>query len=358
MFKHGLDRRAASYTLTVLFILLLVAVVYLIRETLFVFALALLFAYLLWPLVHYLDRHLPGRSRVPALAIVYLSLVGMLVAVGIAVGSRVVLEANALALRIPELLSRLEKPVALIASTTLPTFKETVISALQKQLVEHSRDLLSLLPNLVLGFLSHAGSLVYIVLVPILGFFFLKDGPESRNSLLEMLTEGSGRDEIREIVADVHLLLAQYMRALILLAAAAFAAYGLFLSLIGVPYAILLAAIAFLLEFIPLLGPLVAAVAILIVAASSGFHHLLWILLFLIVFRVFQDYALSPHLLSKGAKLKPVVVIFGILAGAQIAGIPGSFLAIPILATIRIVYRQLKKRLLGSKLDSSRIGSS
>ena len=353
MFKHGLDRRAASYTWTVLFILLLLAVVYLIRETLFVFALALLFAYLLWPLVHYLDRRLPGQSRVPALAIVYLSLVGLLVAVGIVVGSRVVLEANALALRIPELLSRLEKPVALIASPSLPTLKETVISTLQKQLVEHSRDLLSLLPNLALGFLSHAGSLIYIVLVPILGFFFLKDGPQSRNSLLEMLAEGSRRDEIREIAADVHLLLAQYMRALVLLAAAVFAAYGLFLSLIGVPFGILLAAIAFLLEFIPLLGPLVAALAILIVAALCGFHHLLWILVFLLVFRVFQDYVLSPRLLSKGAKLRPVVVIFGILAGGQIAGIPGCFLAIPILATLRIVYRQLKKKLLDSTPDRS-----
>jgi predicted PurR-regulated permease PerM len=132
-----------------------------------------------------------------------------------------------------------------------------------------------------------------------------------------------------------------------------FAAYGLFLSLIGVPFGILLAAIAFLLEFIPLLGPLVAALAILIVAALSGFHHLLWILVFLIVFRVFQDYALSPHLLSKGAKLRPVVVIFGILAGGQIAGIPGCFLAIPILAILRIVYRQLKKKLLDSTPDRS-----
>jgi predicted PurR-regulated permease PerM len=351
MFKHGLDRRAASYTWTVLFVLLLLAVVYLIRETLFVFALALLFSYLLWPLVHYLDRRLPGRSKMPALAIVYLSLVGLLIIIGIAVGSRVVLQANALAARIPELLSRLEKPVELIASPSLPTFKEAVISTLQKQLVEHSRDLLSLLPNVALGFLSHAGSVIYIVLVPILGFFFLKDGPEFRNSILEMFAEGSRRDEIKDIAADVHLLLAQYMRALVLLAAAAFVACGSFFSLIGVPYGILLAAIAFLLEFIPLLGPLVAAVAILMVAGLSGFHHLLWILVFLAVFRVFQDYVLLPHLLSKGAKLQPVVVIFGILAGAQIAGIPGSFLAVPILATLRIIYRQLKKKLLDSTLD-------
>jgi len=351
MFKHGLDRRAASYTWTVLFILLLLAVVYLIRETLFVFALALLFAYLLRPLVYFLDRRLPGRSRAPALAIVYLSIVGLLVAVGIAVFSRVALEANALAMRIPELLSRLEKPVELIASPSLPTFKEAVISTLQKQLVEHSRDLLSLLPNIALGFLSHAGSLMYIVLVPILGFFFLKDGPEFHNSILEMLAAGSRRDEIEDIAADVHLLLAQHMRALVLLAAAAFAAYGLFFSLIGLPYGILLASIAFLLEFIPLLGPLVAAAAILMVAGLSGFHHLLWTLVFLAVFRLFQDYFLSPRLLSKGAKLQPVVVIFGILAGGQIAGIPGSFLAVPVLAILRIVYRQLKKKLLDSTLD-------
>ena len=67
MFNHGLDRRAASYTWTVLFILLLLAVVYLIRETLFVFALALLFSYLLWPLVGCLRSSLPlnGIIRYP-----------------------------------------------------------------------------------------------------------------------------------------------------------------------------------------------------------------------------------------------------------------------------------------------------
>jgi predicted PurR-regulated permease PerM len=346
MFKHGLDRHAASYTWTVLFILVLLAVVYLIRVTLFVFALALLFAYLLRPLVYSLNRRLPGRSRAPALAIVYLSIVGLLVAGGIAVFSRVVLEANELAIRIPEILSQLEKPAEPVASPAHPTFKDLVISTLQKQIVEHARDLPSLLPNMTLGFLSQAGSLLYILLVPILGFFLLKNGPEYRKSILEMLAVGSRRDEIEDIAADVDLLLAQYMRALVLLAAATFVAYGLFFSLIGVPYGILLAAIAFLLEIIPLLGPLVAAVAILMVAGLSGFHHLLWILVFLAVFRLIQDYVLSPLLLSKGAKLQPVVVIFGVLAGGQIAGIPGSFLAVPILAILRIVYRQLKKKLL------------
>jgi predicted PurR-regulated permease PerM len=340
----GLDRRAARYTWTVVFVLLLLGLVYLIRETLFIFAVALLFAYLLWPLVNYLDERLPGRSRVPALAIVYCSLVGLLIVVGIEIGSRVVLQANTLAARVPELLANLEQSVEPLVLPAVQTVKETLLSTLRKQLVAHSRELLSLLPNAALNVLSHAGSLVVIILVPILSFFILKDGRAIRRSMLGILADGSRRDMIQDIAADVHLLLAQYMRALVLLAAAAFVAYGAFFSLIGVPYGILLAAIAFPLEFIPMLGPLAAAVIILMVAGLSGFHHLLWILAFLAVFRVFQDYVLSPHLLSKGTELHPLAVIFGVLAGGQVAGIMGSFLSVPVLATLRIVYRQLKKK--------------
>src|ERR1019366_6240776 len=123
-------------------------------------------------------------------------------------------------------------------------------SLLQKQLADHSRDLLALLPNAALNVLSHAGNLVFLVLVPILSFFFLKDGRVIIRDVLGIFAEGSRREIVEEIAADLHLLLALYMRALVLLAAAAFAAYGLFFSLIGVPYALLLAAIAFPLEFI------------------------------------------------------------------------------------------------------------
>lgn len=348
----GLDRRAANYTWTVVFVFLLLGLVYLIRETLFIFAVALLFAYLLSPLVNYLDQRLPGVSRVPALVIVYVSLVGLLLVIGIEVGSRIVVQANALATRVPELLTKLEAQAEPIPVQTTETVRDTVISTLKKQIAYHSRDILSMLPNAALGVLSHAGSLIVIVLVPILSFFFLKDGRTIRSSLLGILTSGSRRDMIQDIAADVHLLLAQYMRALVMLAAAAFVAYASFFSAIGVPYGILLAAIAFPLEFIPMVGPLAASVIILLVAGLSGFHHLLWILAFLAVFRLFQDYVLSPHLLSKGTELHPLVVIFGVLTGAQIAGITGSFLSVPVLATLRIVYRQLQKKPLDPGLRS------
>jgi len=337
----GLDRRAARYTWTVVFILLLVGLLYLIRETLFIFFVALLFAYLLWPLVKLLDRRLPGRSKVLALTFVYLALVGFLIVIGIAIGSRVVHQANALAARLPELLAKFESPIAPVVSPSTQTLKITVMSTVQQQLANHSRDVLALLPKAALGVISRAGSLIFIVLVPILSFFFLKDGQEMRSSVLGFLAEGPHRDRVERIAADLHLLLAQYMRALVLLGVVASLAYGLFFSMMGVPYGILLAAVAFPLEFVPMVGPLTGAVIALLVAGLSGSHHLLGIFAFLVAFRFFQDYVVSPHLLSAGMKLHPLLVIFGVLAGGSIAGIAGSFLSVPVLATLRIVYRQL-----------------
>jgi predicted PurR-regulated permease PerM len=117
--------------------------------------------------------------------------------------------------------------------------------------------------------------------------------------------------------------------------------YGIFFSLLGIPYGILLAAITFPLEFVPLVGPLTGAAIILLVAGLSGSHHLLMLLAFLVGFRFFQDYVVSPHFLSSGMKLHPLLIIFGVLAGGSLAGVAGSFLSVPVLATLRIVYRQL-----------------
>lgn len=340
----GLDRHTARYTWTVVFILLLIGVVYLIRETLLIFGVSLLFAYLLWPLVKSLDRRLPGRSKVWALAIVYLSLVALLIVIGVFLGSRIVAQATALTTEVPGLISKIDQPVQPVASSSLQTLRNRVLSTLRQQLSDHSRDLVSLLPNAVLGVLSHVGSLIVVVLVPILSFFFLKDGEVIQSSILGIVAAGPRRDSINEVAVELNVLFAQYMRALVLLVAAAFLAYGLFFSLIGIPYGILLAAIASLLEFIPMVGPLTAAIVILAVAGLGGFHHLLWIVAFLATFRIFQDYVLSPHLLSEGMELHPLLVIFGVLAGGSIAGISGSFLSVPVLATLRVIFRQLQKR--------------
>jgi predicted PurR-regulated permease PerM len=112
---------------------------------------------------------------------------------------------------------------------------------------------------------------------------------------------------------------------------------------VGVPYAVLLATVAGALEFIPIFGPLTAAITIVLVAAFEGYSHVFAIVAFLAAYRVFQDYILNPHLMSSGVALHPMLVIFGALAGDALAGIPGMFLSVPILATLRVVYVRIRK---------------
>jgi predicted PurR-regulated permease PerM len=337
----GFDAKVARYVWTVILVLLMVYLVYLLGQTLFIFTVAVLFAYLLWPVVNFLDKRLPGRSKAPSLTIVYLLLIAVLIVIGVAVGSRIVAQAYAFSAKIPDLIKKLDHP---IAPGEYPGIGMKIIAEVQKQVVEHSRDLIVPLSNAIFSVMSHVEVILFVVLVPILSFFFLKDGRAMLSSFLDSIPQGRNRGMLEDITNDLHLLLVQYMRALVLLGLAASIAYGVFLSLIGIPYGLLLGAVAFPFEFVPIVGPLTSSVIILLVAGLSGYNHLLWIVIFLIVFRLFQDYVLSPYLLSAGTELHPLVVIFGVLAGGQIAGIAGTFLSVPVMATLRIIFRQLTKK--------------
>ena len=70
----------------------------------------------------------------------------------------------------------------------------------------------------------------------------------------------------------------------------------------------------------------------------------MWLVAVLISYRLFQDYVLAPHLMRRGVKLHPLLVLFGVLAGGEIGNVPGIFLSVPVLALIRLVYYEVRKQ--------------
>jgi predicted PurR-regulated permease PerM len=334
----GIDRHAARYTWTAISILLLLATIYLVRKTLFVFIVALLFAYLLSPLVDLLDRFLPAsRTRTPALVIAYLIIIGGMIFAGVGLGSRIADEARTL----KDKFDQLAKP-APVAAANAPLV-DRAIDYVRSQIREHASDIATFLPKIGLRALSAAGDVVYVVIVPILSFFFLKDGRAIWATLLELVEDGAPRALVENIAGDINVLLAQYMRALTVLSLFTLAFFSFYLTMTHVPYALLLAAIAGVLEFIPMVGPFSAAVIILVVSGFSGYQHLPWILVFLAVYRLFQDYVLSPRLMSQGMELHPLLVMFGVFAGGELGGVAGTFLSVPALALTRILYKRLER---------------
>jgi predicted PurR-regulated permease PerM len=227
------------------------------------------------------------------------------------------------------------------ASGEVKTLESQIIGLAQGQLQQHYGDLAKVVPQVVVKVLSASQNVIYLVIIPILSFLILRDGRNIRDSFIEMLD--SGKDTARELLADAHELLLLYMRALLFLCCATLITFSIVLSAMGVHYALLLASIAFPLEFIPLVGPLVAAGIIIAVSIVTGFPHVWWVVVFLGCYRMFQDYVLSPHLMSQGIELHPLLIIFGVLAGGEIGGVAGVFLSMPVLALVRLLYYQLSK---------------
>jgi len=342
----GFDRRAARNVWTAILVVAAVYLTYLVRDTLFVFILALLFAYLLSPLVNLLDRFLPGnRTRTLALALAYVIFVGFVAILVVQIGSRIADQARQLATDLPNKIAAWQTPDPNLPPT-LDHARLAILDKLKTDFTTRAGELITEIPQAGLKFLSVASRLIYVVIIPILAFFFLKDGREIRDHILDLVRAGPIRILLDDILADVHLLLAHYMRALVLLSTATFIAYNIAFAIMGVPYQILLAALAGILEFIPMVGPLAAGLSILI-AATIGHAPVLGVLIFLLAYRLFQDYILSPHLMGQGVEVHPLLVLFGVFAGAEIAGIPGTLLSVPVLALVRILYRRMRKARVG-----------
>jgi predicted PurR-regulated permease PerM len=339
----GIDRRTLQVAWTLFLFALAVFLTYEIRHTLLLFALALIVAHLLSPVVDFVERMVPRSvPRVAVLAIVYVASLGTIVMAMIPLGTRVSKEAITLANRLPDVISN--DPLShLPLPLRLEGMRPEITDFVQKRLNELGDKVGPMLSQVGSQVISGFGALVGIVLIPIIAFLFLQEGTAIRDAIVESFPS-ERRHLIDQIFSDLHDLLAKYIRALVLLAVSSFVCSGIFLTATSAPFPILLAGFAALLEFIPAVGPFVGGVTMLVVTSLAGYPHFWLLVIFLAVYRIFQDYVLSPYLMSTGVKIPPMLVLFGVLAGEQIAGIPGMFFSVPAMAALRLVVLRLRRR--------------
>jgi len=187
------------------------------------------------------------------------------------------------------------------------------------------------------------GYVVYIpwlVLIPILGFFLLKDAESFRRSALLMLPRGRWRWRGDEFFQDINSTLAAYIRAQLTACLFIGVVCALGFTLLGLPGSLVMGVLAGFFEFVPLVGPVsIAIMASLLAMFHAGPFNAFLVLLFLGILRIVQDYAIYPRLIGHGIHLHPLAVIFAILAGEKLAGVAGIFLAIPVVAILTVSYK-------------------
>jgi predicted PurR-regulated permease PerM len=322
-------------------------IVYKLTTVLLLVVLSVFFAYLVAPLVDLVQQpvRLGGRERVMprglAIGIVYVVLF-------IGIGLAIYFLAPQLGAQFPEFKQEATAYYKTIANTS---------DRLNQYFKQHRMPagIVDALNNTALGLIARGGDIAtaafermlgliiflpWLVLIPILSFFFLKDADTFRRSVLAMLPRGRLRWRGDEFFQDINSTLAAYIRAQLTACILVGVICSVGFALLGLPSPLVLGLIAGMLEFVPLVGPLVVALlAAALALLHSGFGMAFVVLLFLGVLRIIEDYVIYPRLIGQGIHLHPLAVILAILAGAEIAGVAGIFLAIPVIAILTVSYR-------------------
>ncbi|PYM35971.1 MAG: hypothetical protein DME17_11105 [Candidatus Rokuibacteriota bacterium] len=338
-----LDARTARATWTVLVFAVGIALVWLLRDVLLLFAFSLFFAYLIFPLVRVVERGLgPASRRALAIGVVYLVL---LVGLGTAAASivpRLTREVAGLAQRLPEMSQQIESGQIVGHMFPVPGWGDERGRQLERLVRLHAPQIVGYAQQAAAGLLRWLSGAWVIVLIPVFAFFILRDAERAAGGIEALIENPAHRRLWYDIADDVNRLFGEYVRALIILSVITFVVWSLLFFLTGVPYALVLAAIGGGLEFIPVLGPLTGGVIVVSVALFSGYPHPWLLAVFILGWRLVQDYVTSPSVMARGIELHPALVIFGVIAAGEIAGPAGMFVSVPVIAALRVVWRRLR----------------
>jgi len=333
-----IDARAARVLITALFFALGLGFLFVARHTLVAFLFAIFFAYLVDPAVSRLERW--TRSRGIAIAIIYLLIAGLLALFFAFVGPRIGHEAQKLTQTLPSMLDQVGSGKIAVTIGLEHGWSSSTIRTAQNFLLTHREDLLRIAQGIGLRIADAAKDSWLLVVIPILAVFFLKDARHFSQAALSLVQSKPQREFLEGVQNDLNEMLAHFIRAQLTLALFSFVVYLIFMGSMRVPYALMLGSAGGILEFIPVVGPLVAAAVILSVAALSSYPHWVVLLVFLGIWRLVQDYVVSPRIMGKSVELHPLAALFGVLAGGEIAGVLGVYLSIPVMASLRIVWRR------------------
>jgi predicted PurR-regulated permease PerM len=332
------DRRTLNVLLTTLLFAVVIVTLYIARSVIIIFCFAILFAYLIDPVVQFLQRHslFFKNLRGPHVAETYLAFLLFLALVAHVLAPQLISFNSKLIRSAPALVEGLS--TGEIASSIGDKYGWSDSRKLHvKEFLFNHRDQTARVLQSAERFTSNA--LAVLVVVPILAIFFLADGGHMATAVIQAVSSESDRQALSETATELNIGLKRYIRAKVILGVCSFAFYSVAMLLLGFPHAIALGFLGGILEFIPVVGWMTSAAAILVVGYFTH-SHLIWMAALLGLWRVFMDYFISPRVVGENLEIHPLLVIFAVMVGGEIGGIVGIYLSIPLMVVIRVIVRK------------------
>lgn len=341
-------------TIVAVLTLLLVGVVTLRFQTLIAqLVAAAILAYILNPIIVLLDTK-TSLKRSHGMLIVYLTVFVAFIGSAIALGVATVDQVTNLINQVPTLIEETTATIRVWTAQTEPI----AIGAFS--LTPSSIDwnaITNQLLNLVEPAVAQGGQFVrtfaettvrwlgYLLFVYIVSIYIANEIPKMGGYVSELATNPGYRRDAERLTADFGRIWSAYLRGQVILGLIIFVVVWLGLSLLGVRNSLALGLISGLLEFVPVLGPLIGAGTAVIVAFFQQSNYLgleAWqlavaVLILMIVIQQVENSILVPRIVGQSLDLHPLIVMVGVFMGSSLAGILGAILAAPLVATFKLV---------------------
>lgn len=230
---------------------------------------------------------------------------------------------------------------------------------------ELTKDAENAIPNFILSvkaalsahwmsWFSRMGILIELILVPVLVFYFLADGPSLRNEL-KIVCPPAWRARSARLFDDFDRVLDSYIRGQVLMCLIAWALVTLGLLALGVPHAFTLGLLAGITRAVPIIGPLLGAIPIALVCllATQSLHITGIVLVGFTLMHFLESKVLLPKVIGHEVDLHPVSVIIALLLGMEFFGFIGVFLAVPVAALVKVLLLEWQENARASTQDNS-----
>ncbi|SDQ47417.1 Predicted PurR-regulated permease PerM [Virgibacillus subterraneus] len=301
------------------------------------FLIAILIAYLVYPVIKKMHHFNIPKSI--AILIIYLLFFGGTAYLIYRVYPAIIHQLSDLNKQLPHLIEMYRNFVYSLYEYTafLP---ETVHDKMDELIYDIESFIENLLTNLVRGFTKVFDLIVFLTVIPVLVFYFLKDFVKIKNYFKKWVPS-KYQTQVGDLVQAVDKSLGKYIRGQLLVCLfVAFTTFAAF-YILDVKYALLLAIIIGLTNIIPYFGPIIGAVpAVAITAAASG-KLVLMVLLTIFIIQLIEGNLLSPYIVGKSINIHPIAIIFALLLGGQLSGVLGMILAVPVLTIMNVVTTHL-----------------
>ena len=295
-------------------------------------------AYLCGPWVNSLER--TGLDRIYATALVF-ALIGGVVFFTIYLSAPFVADQlSSLKTEVPKyidgvtrMLVETEKRLQLFSAET---YTIDISGRVERWMVNSTEGIFQNLPKMI------SKSLTVLLLAPFLAFFMIKDGRNINRTLLT-LVPNSVFEVTLNLYHQINDQMGQFVRARLLEATIVGLVTFIGLVILGFPYAAFLAIFAALTNLIPYVGPIIGAVPALLIAMVNGSPTLEIVLVSMVyaVAQLIDIVFIIPLVVAKIVDLHPVAVVIAIIVGAQIMGILGMIISIPVASALKVTFGTL-----------------